>query len=136
MIMLCRRVSVFSLLSLPAAAVELNMGKLLDSIRQVEDWDGKDGKAGERGPYQFTRAAWEETTRLPFVMARHETTARAVAAVRVRKIMRQLAQHGWDVEPYEIGLAWNAGLTALWTRRVPQRCYEYAKHVENLYYDK
>ena len=83
---LARLVSLAFLATLPASAAELNVERLLTAIRSVEDWNGRDGHAGERGPYQFTRAAWEETTKLPFALARRETIAHAVAHNRVCKI--------------------------------------------------
>lgn len=134
--MIARLATLALFATLPASAAQIDLAKLLDAIQAVEGWHGHDGLAGERGPFQFTRAAWQETTSLPFALARNETISRAIAARRIRRIALGLERIKWESSPYELALIWNSGLTAVLRNRAKPAQISYARRVENLYYEK
>jgi hypothetical protein len=117
-----------------APAAVLDVGRLADQLRAVENWRGQDGAAGERGPYQISRAVWQN--RMPgvaFSQARLEGPARECATRHIAWLRSGLRAAGWADTPYNIALAWNAGLerTLSGSARAPSR--DFAQRVQNLY---
>jgi hypothetical protein len=109
--------------------------RLASAIRPVEDWHGRDGAAGERGPYQITRAVWSmHMPGTPFAAARQEGPGRACALKHIAWLARELKAAGWPDNAHTIALAYNAGLTAVLEARAPQSSYDYALRVENIYH--
>ena len=131
-----RGVSIFASLVLFAAnaPAALEQERFLDAVRQVENWDGRDGRHGERGPYQLTASVWEmhEPGR-PFAMARQEAAGRACALKHVAWLQAGLSRAGIDPSPFNVALAYNAGRGAVLRGRAPERAYDYAGRVRNLY---
>lgn len=80
------------------------------------------GARGERGAYAM----------LPVVVAQHGGHGSAEAAREVRRIERALQARGVDPLPFNVALAWNAGVTGATTGRAPERSYDYARRVVNL----
>lgn len=127
---------VASVVPVTHAAV-IDHARLLDAIRQVEEWDGRDGSAGERGPWQITAAVWKKhCPAWSFDRARATRYARVCAERHLEWLAAGLRRHGIEPTPYALALAWNAGLTGATTGRAPVRAYEYARRVENLYQAK
>jgi hypothetical protein len=92
----------------------------------------KPGKHGELGPYQFRSGTWRMHTTLPFSRALDRQAADEVAIRHYEWLRRGLIRNGLEATPYNIGLAWNAGLSAAVRRRAPAAAHNYAERVSNL----
>lgn len=90
------------------------------------------GSKGELGPYQFRSQTWRLHTSRPFGHAVRRDAADEVAVKHYEWIRRGLQAAGIDPNPYNIALAWNSGLTAVVSGRVPTSTYRYAEQVSNL----
>lgn len=90
------------------------------------------GSFGELGPYQFRRDTWRMHTRVPFSQAIDRVQADTVAVKHYEWIKRGLTEAGIDPSPFNIALAWNCGLSAVVSGRVPTVTYRYAEQVTNL----
>lgn len=115
-------------------AVASDRWETLHAINLVENPTNhaRYGSKGELGPYQFRPPTWRMHTREPFTKAVNREQADAVAVRHYEWIRQGLKQAGIDPNPYNIALAWNSGLGAVVTGRVPQVTYNYAQRVENL----
>lgn len=90
------------------------------------------GSRGELGPYQFLPQTWRFHTRKPFSLAVDRANADAVALKHYEWIRDGLVSAGIDPSPFNIALAWNCGLGAVTSGRVPSVSYSYAERVQNL----
>ncbi|MBI2513430.1 MAG: hypothetical protein HYV96_15760 [Opitutae bacterium] len=90
------------------------------------------GSRGELGPYQFLPQTWRLHTRTPFRNAVLREHADAVAVKHYEWIKDGLTDAGIDPNPFNIALAWNCGLGAVKSGRVPAVSYVYAERVQNL----
>ena len=90
------------------------------------------GPRGELGPYQFRPATWRMYTKKPFALAVQREAADDVAVRHYEWIKRGLESNGIEATPYNIALAWNAGLDQVVNGRAPASAYEYAAQVTNL----
>jgi hypothetical protein len=90
------------------------------------------GRFGELGAYQFRRATWQMHTKKPFHLAIDRAESDKVAVAHYEWIKRGLLRNGLEATPFNIALAWNAGLTAVLERRVPAVSRGYASRVVNL----
>ena len=90
------------------------------------------GAFGELGPYQFRPQTWRMHTRKPFEWAVERVHADEVAVKHYEWLRRELREAGIDPSPYNIALAWNSGLGAVTSGRVPRVTYDYANRVSNL----
>jgi hypothetical protein len=93
------------------------------------------GACGERGPYQFTFATWRMHTQKPFAFAMERSEADFVAVSHYEWIKRGLERHGIESSPYNIALAWNAGLAQVVRGCAPGVAHRYAGQVHNLVVD-
>ncbi len=133
-----RALVIFLALTLAASAAVLDVPRFLGAIRTVEDWHGRDGHAGERGPWQITRAVWAmHMPGRPFAEARQEGPAYACALKHLDWLRGRLAVQRpvVDDNAFNLALCWNAGLTATITGRAPLASYIYAGRVSNLYHN-
>lgn len=80
------------------------------------------GKAGELGRFQMT----------PAVVATCGGYGDREAARWERQIERELLAAGIDPLPFNVALAWNAGVGAVKRGQAPEASYEYATRVTNL----
>jgi hypothetical protein len=71
-------------------------------------------------------------TRVPFSQAVDRVQADVVAVKHYEWIKRGLTVAGIDPSPFNIALAWNCGLGAVVSGRVPTVTYRYAEQVNNL----
>lgn len=119
----------------PAPAAEpVDLDRLLDATREIENWAGRDGQAGERGAYGIRAATWaQHMGDKPFAMARQERWGRECARRHVAWLQRELARAGAHPSVFNLALAYNAGLGRALSGRAPERAYDYARRVENLY---
>ncbi len=90
------------------------------------------GPRGELGPYQFRPSTWRMHTRKPFALAVQRQTADEVAVQHYEWLKRGLESNGIDATPYNIALAWNAGLERVVNGRAPASAQEYASQVSNM----
>ena len=106
----------------------------LQSINWVENPHNstKVGPRGELGPYQFRPSTWRMHTRKPFALAVQRQAADEVAVRHYEWLKRGLESNGIDATPYNIALAWNAGLDQVVNGHVPASAQEYASQVSNL----
>jgi hypothetical protein len=120
-----------SLVSLSAA--ELPVESYLDATREIENWQGRDGRHGERGAYGIRAACWaQHMGDMDFALARQERWGRECARRHVRWLQRELHAAGIDPSPYNVALAYNAGLARVLTGRIPASAYDYANRLTNL----
>lgn len=90
------------------------------------------GRLGERGLYQFRRDTWRQHTRENFARAHHPAISTTVAHRHYDWIARELRKRGFEGSPYEIALAWNAGLQRVLAGRASASAHHYAQRVANL----
>lgn len=90
------------------------------------------GSFGELGPYQFRQMTWRMHTQVPFSQAVNRAHADVVAVKHYEWIKRGLIRAGIDPSPFNVALAWNCGLGAVISGRVPTVTYRYAEQVTNL----
>jgi hypothetical protein len=90
------------------------------------------GPMGELGPYQFRPSTWRTYTKRPFALARERRYSDEVAVRHYEWIKRGLQEAGIDPIPYNIALAWNAGLEQVVKGRAPASAGDYATRVNNL----
>ncbi|HEY0946612.1 MAG TPA: hypothetical protein VGD81_15140 [Opitutaceae bacterium] len=106
----------------------------LEAIHWVENptMSPKPGPHGELGPYQFRPATWQMHTRQPFHLALDRVEADKIAVKHYEWIRRGLERRGLPVTPYNVALAWNAGLSAVINGKVPSSSRHYGARVANL----
>lgn len=108
---------------------------MLCGIRVVETQDQPHpprGKLGERGPYQFRRSTWRMHTSSSFDLAENREVANTIAKRHYVWIEATLRANGIEPSPYNVALAWNAGVNAVIRRRAPAVSHDYATRVLNV----
>jgi len=108
---------------------------MLCGIRIVETQDQPyppRGKLGERGPYQFRRSTWQMHTSSSFDLAENREVANNVAKRHYAWIEAQLKANGIQPSPYNVAVAWNAGVNAVIRGRAPAVSHDYASRVINI----
>lgn len=118
----------------------LDVNVMVDALRVTENWDGVSrGAAGERGPWQITRAVWMRYSHHPFDQSEPKVfidEQRMVAKHYVTDIISQLLWNEQNETPFAIALCWCAGVScAIHHRpRAPSeaKC-EYASRAQNIY---
>jgi hypothetical protein len=125
----------------PAKPRELNNDTVIDAIVEAENWDGHSiGANGERGPFSFKRATWQQYSSKPFFWAdcttlEQKTETRRVAlryAVWIRGVMHDMAM---KQDAFTFALIWNAGFTRVIKGAASFEQRSYAKRVQVLYDD-
>jgi soluble lytic murein transglycosylase-like protein len=93
----------------------------LRAVALVESGDNPHavGAMGERGRFQMMSAVVQS-------VGGH---GEREAARWERQIERELLAAGIDPLPFNVALAWNAGMTRVRAGRVPESAYEYARRV-------
>lgn len=116
----------------PMAGAE--RAEILQAINWVENPTNhsRQGSKGELGPYQFRVQTWRMHTRKPFQLAVIREHADEVAIKHFEWLKKGLVLAGIDPSPFNIAMAWNCGLTAVTSGRVPVVTYHYAERVHNL----
>src|SRR3954463_13056622 len=90
------------------------------------------GRFGELGPYQFRPATWRMHTQKPFRQAIQREVADEVAVKHYEWIKHTFEQAGVEPTVLNIAMAWNCGVEAVISGRVPSVSYQYAERVANL----
>lgn len=108
--------------------------RYLASQSETENWNGRDGKAGERGPLQFMEITWRQhMPGVPFSEARKIGPSWECGRKHVAWLRAQLHAAGCDDGPFMVALCWNAGLDQTLSGKAPVKSYQRAGRVENLY---
>ncbi|HEX2853137.1 MAG TPA: hypothetical protein VHO24_07860 [Opitutaceae bacterium] len=109
----------------------------LQAINWVENPSNspRPGKCGELGAYQFRAATWQMHTQRPFAEAIDRSCSDEVAVLHYEWLKTALAKAGVEPTPYNIALAWNAGVGAVIRGRAPAVSHDYAQRVTNLVTD-
>ena len=116
------------------AAVASERWDTLRAINEVENPTNHThyGPKGELGPYQFRRDTWRQYTQRPFNLATNHALSDEVAALHYDHIRRELRAAGIDPTTFNIAMAWNCGINAVLSGRIPAVTYSYAQRVGNL----
>ena len=106
----------------------------LQAIHWVENPNDspKPGRCGELGAYQFRAATWRMHTMRPFADAVTRAHSDEVAVRHYEWLRCGLERAGVAPTPYNIAMAWNAGLRAVVRGKVPNSTRYYAERVDNL----
>lgn len=110
---------------------EPDLQRLVEAIEMAENtpWNYPGGAL------QFTTAAWQEETKLPYRYANQRYYARLYARQRLERQARQLHALGIEPTPALMGTVWNKGFNgALKLHRAGTTC-NYGERVENLFHD-
>lgn len=83
------------------------------------------GERGERGAFQM----------MPQVVAECGGYNERAALVQMKRIEAALIHAGVDPQPYNLALAWNAGIGRVLRGGAPERAYGYARRVEAVFSD-
>ncbi len=119
---------------------------IASSLRAAEQWETlqaihlienphnnpQPGAHGELGAYQFRQTTWRMHSRLPFRNALNRAHADRVAVAHYDWLVGQLRRNGLQPTTYNIALAWNAGIGAVTSGRVPRASRQYAQRVLNV----
>ena len=130
-------VTLVTLALAPAQAKASSRTETLEAIHRVENPRdvSRPGKYGELGAYQFRRSTWRMHTTMPFEKALDRAESEEVAVLHYEWLKRGLARNGVAQTPYNIALAWNAGLTSVIRGRSSRASHDYAQRVNNLAHD-
>jgi hypothetical protein len=126
---------VFAAAGVPTFALAAEeRADVLRAINWVENPSNhsRRGAHGELGPYQFMAQTWRLHTRKPFHLAVVREHADEIAVKHYEWLCKGLRDAGIDPNPYNVALAWNSGLGAVTSGRVPMITYNYAERVHNL----
>lgn len=104
---------------------EQALSLLLTCIAAVESGNNPDavGRHGERGAFQMS----------PAVVAECGGYSERHAMRWLLQLERDLIRANVDVMPFNLALAWNAGIGAAISGKAPMASYDYALRVANLY---
>lgn len=113
----------------PAPINEVDVGRLLEAIRQIEGHRWSD----PGGAYAIQEPTWRQHSRLPYRLASDPQHARWVAGLHLAWLSRSLAGAGWPVNAYTLAGAWRWGLEGF-MRRARTGRVEYGERAWNLYH--
>ena len=118
----------------PVRVLASSRTETLEAIHRVENPRdlSRPGKFGELGAYQFRRGTWRMHTTLPFEKALDRAASEEVAVIHYEWLRRGLERNGVAQTPYNIALAWNAGLTSVIRGSTSRASHDYAHRVTNL----
>jgi len=116
----------------PARAAE--RWETLQAIHCIENPDNRQtpGPCGELGAYQFRSETWRMYSRRPFSEALDRKCSDEIAVRHYEWIKSGLARGGVAPTVYNIALAWNAGVSAVVSDRIPASSRDYAARVSNV----
>jgi hypothetical protein len=106
----------------------------LEAIHQLENPSDSEtpGSFGELGAYQFREETWKMHTEAPFTRALDRRSSDAVAVKHYDWIKSQLEAKGVAPTPYNVALAWNGGIRAVFDPRPPAMAVDYANRAANI----
>ena len=119
--------------SITVPSQDVDAGRFLESVRQVA---GTDGTGSPLGPFDLTRAVWNQHAHgIPYVYAREKGHAALVARRHVKWLSDGLERAGMAVTAYNLGACWNLGLVGGIKAVKQGRKISYADSVHNIYYE-
>jgi hypothetical protein len=101
----------------------VNQDAMLEAIRLKENSCGLVGSRGERGCWQL----------MPVNVKKYGGHSKAHAESHLRHVIQTLSKRGIDPNPFNIGLAWNAGEYNIGRKSVPMSSYGYARDAAAIY---
>ena len=124
-----------------ASSAALQRPAFLNGIAQLETGTidvgrpcAKIGRRGERSAWQISPEVWREYCQAPFTLASSDAMlASVVATAHLQWLRRGLERDDKPATPYNLALAWNAGLGAVLTGKAPPGAHDYAARAEALY---
>lgn len=124
-----------------ASSAALQRPAFLNGIAQLETGTidvgrpcVKIGRRGERSAWQISPEVWREYCEASFTRASSDSRLAAmVAAAHLEWLRLSLEQKGRPATPYNLALAWNAGLGAVLTGKAPPGAHDYAARADALY---
>jgi hypothetical protein len=121
-------------LSVPLQSQAASRWETLEAIHWIENPHNspRPGPHGELGPYQFLESTWRMYTDLPFERALDRTASDEVAVRHYEWLKSALVRNGVEPTPFNIGLAWNAGIGSVLRGKAPSASRDYATRVRNL----
>lgn len=125
--------SVYAGSSIKIQKPKINFNRLLDAISAVENWNGKDGKSGEKGPYQITHQVWNQYTMLDFTDNNVKQHGKEIALCHLDWIYFQLKKNNLPETAFAYAAAWNAGWNSYFSGTYSLAKEDYAKRVQNIY---
>lgn len=134
-------VSVATSRAVPTPRSEINIPKLCEAIKDVENTPHYHvGDAGERSAWQITQDVWEAHSSKPFYWAsantaNQNTETKRVLVMHLLWIIRRLNTLSLDDSPYSIALVYKAGYGRCLAHRARLVDKDYANRVSNVYYD-
>ena len=112
---------------------EVDSGRFLDAVRQVA---GTEGTSSPLGPYDLTRAVWNQHAHgIPYVYACEKGYAALVAKRHVKWLADGLEMAGMRVTAYNLGACWRLGLKGGVKAVKAGKTIRYADSVHNIYYN-
>ena len=94
----------------------------------------KIGALGERSAWQISPHVWSAYSRSPFMRASYDAKlGLTVATAHLHWLHLALERYGLAATPYNLALAWNAGLSATLSGKVPAGAHDYAARFVALY---
>ncbi|HWA08279.1 MAG TPA: hypothetical protein VG838_02315 [Opitutaceae bacterium] len=106
----------------------------LEAIHTVENPSNRQspGPCGELGAYQFRLDTWRMYSHRPFSEALDRRSSDEVAVRHYDWLKATLERAGFEASVYNIALAWNAGVGAVTSGRIPASSRDYASRVSNI----
>jgi len=106
----------------------------LEAIHAIENPSDRQspGPCGELGAYQFRLDTWRMYSPRPFSEALDRRRSDEVAVRHYDWLKSALERNGLESSIYNIAMAWNAGIGAVVSGRVPAVSRDYAERVENI----
>ena len=135
------RLLIVGFFVLPATAAATDHIKMLECIAQLETGTvnmrrpcAKIGAKGERSAWQISPAVWRVYCASPFPRASSDAKlGLTVAVAHLHWLRLALERAGTPATPYNLALAWNAGLSAALSGKVPAGAHDYAARFVALY---
>ena len=125
----------------PTTAAVPDFGEMLECLAQLETGTtdlrrpcAKIGRRGERSAWQISPQVWAVYCSAPFALASSDAQlASVVATAHLQWLRKGLERDDKPATPYNLALAWNAGLGAVLTGKAPPGAHDYAARAEALY---
>jgi hypothetical protein len=111
----------------------INAERMLKAIAEVEDWKGRQGKFGEKGPYQITKSVWRSYTMMDFTDENVQKHGKEIALCHLDWIMHHLEIEQFPMTSFNVALIWGAGWGAFSKAIYSDAKADYAKRVQNIY---
>ena len=115
-------------------AVAATRWETLFAIHMVENPNDSraPGPKGELGAYQFRADTWKMHSKLHFTYALDREKSDEVAVKHYEWLKASLQRNGFEATPFNIALAWNAGVSRVVAGNASRQSRDYAARVSNI----